>query len=97
MYIPNTIYNQNYSYYINGSNILIVTNNNCYTNINNQYCDCITYNPEQKIYSNTKSCTTNQNLYSINFNQFTNKDYHNIWNIIPFIIGILLFIALVRR
>lgn len=94
MYLPEEYLNENYTYYLNGNNILILTNRNCYTNYNTSYCDCITYNPEMKIITEARSCNTNQNLYEINSNTFIEKDIYNIWNIIPFVLALLFFIAL---
>ena len=72
IYIPNDKINQNYSYRFNGDYIDIITNNNCYTNYNQTYCDCYRYNYKNNVMSNTYQCSTSSNNPSINFQLISN-------------------------
>ena len=46
-YLPSDLINQNYTYFTNGTYYIIKTNNNCYSQYNSVYCDCINVYPEQ--------------------------------------------------
>lgn len=68
-YLPQELINSNYKYSINNYYYTIRTNNNCYTNYNNTYCDCY------DVYFNNDYLKTN--AYSCNYNTTTNIDYTN--------------------
>lgn len=97
IYIPNNYNNQNYSYRINGDNILIITNNNCYTNYNTTYCDCNTYNYKNNVVSETYACNTNNNNPTIAYTSITSDINYSehIRNIFIQDKGILLIIIIV--
>ena len=65
IYIPNEYNNTNYRYFENGNYIRIVTNNNCYTQYNNTYCDIYDYNVERNLISKTYTGNSNPNLVEI--------------------------------
>lgn len=71
IYIPNEYINENYKYTINQDEITIITNENCYTNYNNQYCDCRKYNERYNIITETYQCNRNPSSNILNSNQFT--------------------------
>lgn len=68
-YLPEEFINQNYRYSITDDYITIRTNNNCYTNYNNTYCDCYNIYPKMD-YMKTDA-------YSCNYNSSTNISYTN--------------------
>ena len=94
MYVKDEYNNSQYKYYFNNDNILIVTNNNCYQNFNNQYCDCYLYNVKKSIGSEAKSCNVNQNLYEINYNNIERKNNFDINTITIVVIAILFTIMI---
>lgn len=61
-YLPSDLINQNYTYFTNGTYYIIKTNNNCYSQYNSVYCDCINVYPEQDyLRSNVYTCSTSNN------------------------------------
>ena len=95
MYVKEEYNNANYKYYFNNDNLLIVTNNNCYLNYNNQYCDCYLYNYKERLASKARACNVNQNLYEIDYNNIKDKDINNMYSIAMIIIA-LLFAMMVK-
>lgn len=79
IYIPSDYINSNYQYRISNDYILIVTNNNCYSQYSSTYCDCYYYDKDNNLISNSYTC--NQNSSSsilIPFNSITNDiNYSN--------------------
>lgn len=71
IYIPSEYINKNYKYTISGDEITIITNNNCYNNYNNEYCDCMRYNERYNIITETYQCNRNQSNYILNNSQLT--------------------------
>lgn len=71
IYIPTELKNQNYEYKLNGDYIIIITNNNCQTQMNSTYCDCIYYNKEENLTMTTVSCNRNNNNQSIPYSKIT--------------------------
>lgn len=71
IYIPSEYINQNYRYTISGDEITIITNENCYTNYNNQYCDCMRYNERYNIITERYECNRNPSNYILSNNQLT--------------------------
>lgn len=78
IYIPTEYINENYKYTINQDEITIITNENCETNYNNQYCDCMRYNEKYNIITNRYQCNRNPSNYILSNNQLTdNINYSN--------------------
>lgn len=109
IYVPEDYINQNWMYTYSGNDIVIITNQNCYTNYNTQYCNCYTYNIENNLISNVYSCSTNTNNTRIINNNYISDDikYSNrilniylkdkiIW-VAATGVGILLAILLTKR
>lgn len=108
IYIPTEYLNQNYKYTINGDEITIITNNNCYkNNYSNEYCDCMKYNERYNIITNVYECNRNPSNYILNSNQLTDdinysyritNDYKNNYIIMMGIVIIaLLFIITMKK
>ena len=71
IYIPSEYINENYKYTVSGDEITIITNENCYTNYNNEYCDCMRYNEKYNIITNVYQCNRNPSNYILSSNQVT--------------------------
>lgn len=107
IYIPKEYINENYKYTLNQDEITIITNENCYTNYNNKYCDCIKYNEKYNIVTGRYECNRNPSNYIINSSQITSdinystritNEYKNNYMILYGIVIIaLLFIITVRK
>ena len=107
IYIPSEYINENYKYTINQDEITIITNENCETNYNNQYCDCMRYNEKYNIITNRYKCNRNPNNYILSNNQITDdinystritNNYKNNYIILYGIVIIaLLFIITVKK
>lgn len=107
IYIPSEYINENYKYTISGDEITIITNENCYTNYNNQYCDCIRYNERYNIVTERYQCNRNPSNYILSSNQLTDdinystritNQYKNEYVILYGIVIIaLLFIIMTRK
>ena len=107
IYIPTEYINENYKYTISNDEITIITNENCYTNYNNQYCDCIKYNEKYNIKTETYQCNRNPSNYILNSNQLTDdvnysyritNDFKNNYIILYGIVIIaLLFIITMKK
>ena len=107
IYIPKEYINENYKYQISGDEITIITNENCYTNYNNQYCDCIRYNERYNIKTERYECNRNASNYILNSSQLTDdvnysyritNDYKNNYIILYGIVIIaLLFIITIKK
>ena len=107
IYIPSEYINENYKYTISGDEITIITNENCYTNYNNQYCDCIRYNERYNIKTERYECNRNPNNYILSSNQVTDNinystrittEYKNNYIILYGIVIIaLLFILTIKK
>ena len=101
IYIPTTYYNQNYKYTISGNEVTIITNQNCYTNYNTQYCDCYRYNEQYNIITQPYSCNSSPGNYQLSYASLTDNinysyritnDYVNNYTIMfgTLIIGLLI-------
>lgn len=78
-YLPTEYINQNYKYTINGDNIRIYTNNNCYQNYNSTYCDCLYIYPKiDYLTSEITSCNVSNLNSVINYEKFTDNYYYRI-------------------
>lgn len=107
IYIPSEYINENYKYTINQDEITIITNENCETNYNNQYCDCMRYNEKYNIITNRYQCNRNPSNYILNSNQVTDdinysnritNQYKNEYIILYGIVIIaLLFIIMTKK
>lgn len=107
IYIPNEYINEEYKYTISGDEVTIITNENCYTNYNNQYCDCRKYNEKYNIITEKYQCNRNTSNYILNSNQFTsdinystritNEFKSNYIILYGIVIIALLFIITVRK
>lgn len=107
IYIPSEYINENYKYTINQDEITIITNENCETNYNSQYCDCIRYNEKYNIITNRYQCNRNPNNYVLSSNQLTDdinyseritNQYKNEYIILYGIVIIaLLFIIMTKK
>lgn len=107
IYIPSEYINENYKYTINQDEITIITNENCETNYNSQYCDCMRYNEKYNIVTNRYQCNRNPSNYIISSNQLTDdinysqritNEYKNNYIILYGIVIIaLLFVIMTRK
>lgn len=107
IYIPTEYINENYKYTINQDEITIITNENCETNYNSQYCDCMRYNEKYNIITNRYQCNRNPNNYILSSNQITDdinysnritNQYKNEYIVLYGIVIIaLLFIITVKK
>ena len=107
IYIPSEYINEYYKYTISGDEITIITNNNCYNNYNNEYCDCMRYNEKYNIITEVYQCNRNPSNYIISSNQLTDdinysyritNDYKNNYIILYGIVIIaLLFIITMKK
>ena len=107
IYIPTEYINENYRYTISNDEITIITNENCYTNYNNQYCDCMKYNEKYNIITEVYQCNRNPSNYILNSNQLTDdvnysyritNDFKNNYIILYGIVIIaLLFIITMKK
>lgn len=109
IYIPKEYIDQNWSYRISGETIIITTNNQCYTQYNNTYCNCYTYLIKEDLMSDVYSCNiANNSTQTINVAKITSdpnysnkirNDYiqQNIIWIGVFIIGIVFAILLTKE
>ena len=107
IYIPSEYINENYKYTISGDEITIITNNNCYNNYNNQYCDCMKYNERYNIITEVYQCNRNPSNYILSSNQLTDdinysyritNEYKNNYIILYGIVIIaLLFIITMKK
>lgn len=71
IYIPSDYKNSNYKYTLDNDTITIITNNNCRTQYNNQYCDCRKYNVKYNIIGEVYECNSNVTSNLINYNYIT--------------------------
>lgn len=107
IYMPSEYINNNYKYTISGDEITIITNNNCYNNYNNEYCNCMKYNERYNIITEVYQCNRNPNNYILNSSQMTDdinystritNEYKNNYIILYGIVIIaLLFIIMTRK
>ena len=107
IYVPTEYINENYKYTINQDEITIITNENCVTNYNSQYCDCMRYNEKYNIVTNRYQCNRNPSNYVLSSNQLTDdinysmriaNQYKNEYIILYGIVIIaLLFIIMTRK
>lgn len=107
IYIPSEYINNNYKYTINNDEITIITNNNCYNNYNNEYCDCMKYNERYNIITNVYQCNRNPSNYILNSSQLTDdinysyritNEYRNNYIILYGIVIIaLLFVITMKK
>lgn len=107
IYIPTEYINQNYKYTLNQDEITIITNENCETNYNSQYCDCMRYNERYNIITNRYQCNRNPSNYIISSNQLTDdvnysyritNEFKNNYIILYGIVIIaLLFVIMTKR
>lgn len=107
IYVPTEYINENYKYTISQDEITIITNENCETNYNSQYCDCMRYNEKYNIVTERYQCNRNPNNYIINSNQLTDdinysqritNQYKNEYIILyGIVIVALLFIITIKK
>ena len=107
IYIPTEYINENYKYTISADEITIITNENCYTNYNNTYCDCIRYNEKYNVKTERYECNRNPSNYILSSDQVTDdvnystritNEYKNNYIILYGIIIIaLLFIIMTKK
>ena len=107
IYIPSEYINENYKYTISGDEVTIITNENCETNYNSQYCDCMRYNEKYNIITNRYQCNRNPSNYVLSSNQITDdinyssritNEYKNNYIILYGIVIIaLLFIIMTKK
>lgn len=108
IYIPSDYISDNYSYRFDNDYIMIITNNNCYTQYSSTYCNCYRYNWKTNVMSNVINCNTNSNLAEIpresisediNYSRYIKEQW--IWDkgiyLGIFILGILLAAFLTRE
>ena len=107
IYIPKDYFKNSWKYTINNDTITIITNNNCYTQYSNTYCDCRQYNMKYNIITEVYQCNANANNV-INHNYITTdindsikitNDYVKSYGIYfgMFIIALLLTIMLKKN
>lgn len=100
LYVPNDLYNSAYYYSYSTDYILIYTNQNCYNQNNNRYCNCVrlfpflNYTRSQTYSCNTNNIATSTNL--INFNNISSNwtdriDSHNIFLVSGIIFALIVF------
>lgn len=78
VYVPEEYVKEQYKYVIDSDNIItIITNENCYTNYNTEYCDCYKYNINQNIISKGNPCNRNQATGIISNEKITNDINYN--------------------
>lgn len=76
-YLPSTFINNNYRYKINGDYFTIITNNNCFSQYSNTYCDCYNVYPKlDYINSEVSSCNINTNY--VTSDKFSSDIYYRI-------------------
>lgn len=108
IYIPEEMINDNYKYVIDSGDIVtIITNENCYTNYNTEYCDCYKYNIRHNIISKGNACNRNQkngiisNEYitnDINNSERITRDYVNNYEIsFLILISALILVSIFKR
>lgn len=99
LYIPENLKNQNYTYYIsNDYTITIRTNENCYTQYQTQYCDCLDLFPKlDYINSNRYSCSVSSYTHTINYNDITSDTWYSLNKLDSLIMFVILayFIILI--
>lgn len=99
LYIPDEYLNSSFKYYFNNNTnrITIITNNDCYSQYNSNYCSCYMYDVDNNIVSESYSCNTNSSLPIISFDSLTNDiNYSNNIKDIYFsntIIYLLMFVV----
>lgn len=77
-YLPHDYINSNYKYQLNNDYFRVITNENCYTNYNNTYCDCFNVYPKlDYLASEITSCNINVSNY-VNSSSFTDNFYYRI-------------------
>lgn len=87
IYVPQSLNNTQWIYRFSGDNyIVIITNQNCYTNYNTTYCECIYYNYKENIESERYTCNRDSGNYQINYNKIT-SDINYSDRIIGYFIG----------
>lgn len=78
-YLPSQYINSSYHYTISNDSIRIYTNNNCYTQYNSTYCDCLYVYPRiDYINSETTSCNVSNLNNTISSTSFTDNYYYRI-------------------
>lgn len=108
IYIPKEMNNTNYKYLIDSGDIItIITNENCYTNYNTEYCDCYKYNIRHNIISQGNACNRNQTTgiikqeyitSDINNSERITRDYVNEYSMLfLMIITALVFVSIFKR
>ena len=70
-YIPEGYINQNWYYRYNGDYVIITTDQQCYTNYNTTYCNCIEYNWKTNVMENMYQCARQQSNHDIQYNNIT--------------------------
>lgn len=107
-YLPNGYINNNWYYRYNGDYVIITTDQQCYTQYNTTYCNCIEYNWKTNVMENMYQCNrtnasnqipyanlTNDINYSERITNYYIKD--KIGMIAIFIIAIIFAILLTKE
>lgn len=108
IYIPKQYNNANYKYILDGENINIITNNNCYTNYNNTYCDTYKYNMRTNIITQPYSSNNNVSNNIIKYEYITSDINNNTYikdrymdyisiSLLMIVVGILLATFLTKE
>lgn len=108
IYIPEKMNKTNYKYIIDSGDIItIITNENCYTNYNTEYCDCYKYNIRHNIISQGNACNRNQTngiisqeyiTSDINNSERITRDYINEYTIsFLILISALIFVSIFKK
>lgn len=106
IYIPKEINFQSNKYTINGDEITVITDDNCYTQYSSTYCDCYRYNERYNIVTEAYSCNRNPSNYIIDNSYITsdinssyriNNDFTNNYIILYGIVIIVLLFTIVMK
>ena len=79
IYIPEQYNNQSYKYILDGENINIITNKNCYTNYNTTYCDTYKYNMRTNVITEPYPSNSNQTNNIIKYEYITSDINNNTY------------------
>lgn len=70
-YIPQGYINNNWIYQYNGDYVHIITDQQCYTNYNVQYCNCINYNWKTNVMEILYQCRRSEQYSSLDTQSLT--------------------------
>ena len=94
MYVPTSLYNSNYRYFIDNGNIIVYTNENCDVS-SPTLCDCYLVDPHlDYVTTNSFECSGSY-TYEVDYNQITDDVYkrNDLSDIL--IIFLILFIFII--